>query len=154
MNSTAARSLRQMASFLEYLTERPSELPLPKLNKQKILALKLIVRAWKRLARETSEDMDALASEIGASSGVLSDNLKNEDGGRPLGAKSKSTADSDAIVLADIARGVKKHIALRRQYPGATSSGKEAKRINRALLKIEAENRRIIALQTRDIKPL
>jgi hypothetical protein len=146
------KTLRELLIFLGRVMDDPSKLSPTKLNAEIAAAARLEARGWKHLAGEGG-DIDELITLVGeGTSQLLRNRNVPESHGRRVGSKEAKYVDKDAVVIAEITRGVKKHIAIYRHYPIRKQYPAHARRINRALEKIEAETRKTIALQTVDIK--
>lgn len=143
---SAADSLRGLLGFLEWLTEQPSHLPETKLNREKVKALKLVARGWKRLAGATEEDIDALTFEVGEGVTVFANNKKEEGPGRRWESKERALIDTDRMVLDDIRNGMTHEDAIRKTYGEGRDFDANKTRIRR----LKREERRLIALQTPD----
>lgn len=140
------KTLRALLIFLGRVMDDPSKLSETKRNAAIAAAARLEARGWKHLAGEGG-DIDELIALVGDQPELICNRKVPESHGRRVGRK---YADKDALVIADIARGVKKHIAIGRRYPIRKQYRTHARRIDRGLAKIEAETREI--LQTVDIK--
>jgi hypothetical protein len=147
-------TLHKFLLYLGRLLDEPTSLSPSKSNAVKLDAARLEARGWKYLAGYSTENVDELISLIGdqGMSTLLRHRRVPESNGRRVGSKEEKYISGDALVLADIARGVKKHIAIYRQYPIRKQYRTHARRIDRDLARIDAETREIIALQTVDIK--
>jgi hypothetical protein len=98
------KSLRNLLRWLEALTNQPSNLPKGKLNQEKIAALGLVARGWRRLAGEGEEDLEDLAKRVSMAMSPLFENLKQPPGRKP-GARDQVLAETDKLVLAAIEKG-------------------------------------------------
>jgi hypothetical protein len=142
----ARKTLRKLVGFLEWLTTQPSHLPETKLNREKLVALALVIRGWKRIAGETTEDIEALAKEVGAGVRTLSENRKEPGPGRKWESKERALVDLDKIVMADIRSGMTHDDAIRKTY----GEGRDFEANKARIKRLRREEREIIALQTPD----
>jgi hypothetical protein len=141
-------TLRKLAGFLEWLTTQPSHLSETKLNREKLVALALVIRGWKRLADETDEDIETLAGEIGEGVRTLSENRKEAGPGRKWESRERALVDTDNLVMRDIRAGMRTDDAIRKTYGEGPDFEANQARIRR----LRKEERQIIALQTPDGK--
>ncbi len=142
----AQEALRKLVDFLEWLTEQPSQLPETKLNRAKVAALALVVRGWKRLAGETTEDIDALTADIGSGVRELLENRKEAGPGRKWESKERALVELDRIVMADISGGMTHDDAIRKTY----GEGRDFEANKARIKRLRREEKEIIALQTPD----
>lgn len=146
------QTLINLLGFLGRLLEEPSTLSPTELTAERLKASRIEARGWKYLAGYSDETLGDLIDVVGDTGmkELLRHRRVPESNGRRMGSKEEKYASKDALVLADIARGVKKHVAICRQYPIRKQYGTHIRRINRDLAKIEAETQYIISLQTPD----
>ncbi|MGN8547809.1 hypothetical protein ACQPTN_24800 [Bradyrhizobium sp. 13971] len=144
--TSAQDGLRKLVNFLEWLTEQPSHLPETKLNREKLVALALVVRGWKRLAGETTEDVEALANEVGAGVRVLLENRKEAGPGRKWESRERALVELDRAVLADIRAGMTQDAAIRKTY----GEGRDFEANKTRIKRLRREEKITISLQTPD----
>ena len=137
--------LRDLLEYLEVLANEPSHLSKTKLDRERLAALILIARGWRRLAGNADEDIDILADVVGRGGRVLSDNLKSAPG-RPWESKERALVETDQLVMADIRSGMRPDDAIRKIYGEGNDFEANQARIRR----LRRDDLEIIALQTPD----
>lgn len=154
MRENKRKTLRALLIFLGRLMDDPSKLSATKFNAALAEAARSEARGWKYLAGEGG-DIDELIALIGEAPTTLLRNRNVPDSnGRPDGSKTKQYMDKDALIIADIRKGTPKPAAIRARYRVHKQYATHAKRIKRKMDEQDAETRRIIALQTPDLRPV
>src|SRR5260370_6375800 len=142
-------TLRQMLYFLGWLMDDPSHLSPTKFNAEVAKAARLEARGWKHLAGEGTDNPDELLKLLyDAPTPFLQNRNVPEGNGRRAGSKDSRYADRDALIIAEIQNGGDRQKAIRARYRIRKQYATHARRIKRKLEEINAETRRIIALQT------
>jgi hypothetical protein len=155
------KTLRTLLIFLGRLMDDPSKLPPTKRNAAIARAARIEARGWKYLAGEGG-DIDELIELAGSAfgnpgepeAGLLRNRNVPESNGRRVGSKEKKYAAKDALIIADIRKGVERPAAIRARYPVRKQYATHSKRIKRKMDEQDVETRAIIGLQTPFIRPV